>query len=289
MYISELFEKKKAVLSFEIFPPKLTSPIESIYETIEQLSLLAPDFISITYSAGGSGNSRTAELCKLVKEKYKIEPLAHLTCVNSCKKDIINEIEKLKNYGIKNILALRGDKNPQFNCSDFKYSSDLINFIMNNGNFNVSAACYPEGHIESVNLDDDIKNLKYKVDCGAKHLITQLFFDNEDYFNFKEKTDKAGIIVPIETGIMPLVKKQQVERMITLTGVKIPAKLSRILAKFSDDPKSLMEAGIAYATDQIIDLLSSGVRGIHLYVMNNPYVANKIYGNIKEILKGINA
>jgi len=178
--------------------------------------------------------------------------------------------------------------NPVGSFSSSGKEIQLINFIKENSDFNISAACYPEGHIESKSLDEDIKHLKNKVDCGAEHLITQLFFDNEDFYNFKEKTIKEGINVPIETGIMPLVKKQQVERMITLTGVKIPAKLSRILAKFSDDPESLMEAGIAYATDQIIDLLSSGVDGIHLYVMNNSYVANKINGNIKDILKGIN-
>ena len=289
MFISKLFEEKKAILSFEIFPPKLTSPIESIYKTLEELSALRPNYISITYSAGGSGNSRTAELCNLVKQKYNIEPLAHLTCVNSDRTEILKEIERLNACGIENILALRGDKNPDTNKSDFKYASDLIEFLKDKGNFNIAAACYPEGHFESASLDEDIVNLKVKVDSGASHLITQLFYDNIDFYNFNEKALNVGINVPIQAGIMPLFKKQQVERMVSLTGVKVPAKLSRILAKFSDNPEALMEAGIAYATDQIIDLLSSGIKGIHLYVMNNSYVANKIYGNIKDILKGINA
>lgn len=289
MYISDLFNQKKVVFSFEIFPPKIESPIDSIYPALESLSGLKPDFISVTFSAGGSKGGRTAEIAALVKDKYNIPPLAHLTCIGSDRRTVELELDKLKAHGIKNILALRGDKRPDIPPSkDFLHASDLIEFIAKRGGFDISAACYPEGHTESDSLKKDVEFLKRKTDCGANHLITQLFFDNEDFYKFKELTDRAGISAPIQTGIMPLIKKQQVERMLTLTGVKIPAKLSRIMAKFADNPESLMEAGIAYATDQIVDLLSAGVRGVHLYVMNNRYVAEKIYNNIKDILKSLN-
>lgn len=289
MQIDKLFKTKRAVFSIEVFPPKQTTPIENIYPTLERLSALSPDFISVTYSAGGSGNGRTGEIASMLKDTYKVEPLAHLTCINSDRQTIDCQLAGLKKSGIENILALRGDKVAGAKEGEFKYASNLISHISKFGGFNIGAACYPEGHHESADLDADIINLKKKTDAGASHLISQLFFDNEDFYNFLDKCQKNDITVPIQAGIMPLIRKSQVERILTLTGVKIPQKLSRLLAKFSNDQDSLTEAGISYATDQIVDLLSYGVSGIHLYVMNNADVGERIINNIKDILRSVNA
>ena len=288
MFIKDLFNNKKFVYSFELFPPKPDSPVETIYNALSELKKIKPDYISITYGTQGKIiNNATINLARLVKEKYNIEPLAHLTAIHSDKNNILEFINQLKKYNINNILALRGDFRPDLPLSkDFKFASDLANFIKENGNFGISGACYPEGHFESKNLDDDIKNLKIKIDAGISHLNTQLFFDNEDFYNFMDKSAKYGINVPIQAGIMPLVKKRQVERIIGLTGVKIPKKISRTFAKFQNNEKALFDAGIAYATEQIFDLISYGVKGVHLYIMNNATVAQKITNNI---ISAINA
>lgn len=290
MRISDLFKQKKNVYSFEIFPPKVESNISGIYDTLDGLSQLKPDYISVTYSAGGgSNNARSIELASLVKNKYGIEPLAHLTCINSTKEKVLETIQTMKNEGIENILALRGDKNPNSICTDFKYASDLVEFINQYGDFDIAGACYPETHPEAVSADVDIDNLKRKVDMGMTHLNTQLFYDNEDFYRFMDKIRAKGINVPVQAGIMPLVKKGSIERTISMAATKIPAKLSRMIARFIDDPVALQEAGILYATDQIADLLSAqAAQGIHLYVMNNSYVANKITKNIQSLVEGVN-
>lgn len=290
MRISDLFKQKKNVYSFEIFPPKVESNISGIYDTLDGLSQLKPDYISVTYSAGGgSNNARSIELASLVKNKYGIEPLAHLTCINSTKEKVLETIQTMKNEGIENILALRGDKNPNAICTDFKYASDLVEFINQYGDFDIAGACYPETHPEAVSSDVDIDNLKRKVDMGMTHLNTQLFYDNEDFYRFMDKIRAKGINVPVQAGIMPLVKKGSIERTISMAATKIPAKLSRMIARFIDDPVALQEAGILYATDQIADLLSAqAAQGIHLYVMNNSYVANKITKNIQSLVEGVN-
>lgn len=290
MRISNLFKQKKNVYSFEIFPPKVESNINGIYDTLDGLSQLKPDYISVTYSAGGgSNNARSIELASLVKNKYGIEPLAHLTCINSTKEKVLETIQTMKNEGIENILALRGDKNPNAVCTDFKYASDLVEFINTHGDFDIAGACYPETHPEAVSSDVDIDNLKRKVDMGMTHLNTQLFYDNEDFYRFMDKIRAKGINVPVQAGIMPLVKKGSIERTISMAATKIPAKLSRMIARFIDDPVALQEAGILYATDQIADLLSAqAAQGIHLYVMNNVYVANKITKNIQSLVEGVN-
>lgn len=286
MEISSLFKKDKAVLSFEVFPPKKTSSIDTIYNTLGELKDLSPDFISVTYGAGGSAaNLITSEIASLIKHEYKIETMAHLTCVNSSKKDIDEQLAIFKQKDITNILALRGDINPDLEPKkDFLYASDLVSYIKAKGDFHVSGACYPEGHVETEDIVSDIHNLKLKVDAGATHLVSQLFFDNQKFYDFKEKTMLAGINVPIQAGIMPVVSKTQIERMVSLCGASLPSTFTKMMQKYDNKPEALKEAGIAYAISQIIDLLSNGVDGIHLYTMNNPVVAKKITDSIKNLL-----
>lgn len=287
MKLESIFEKKETVFSFEIFPPKKTSSIDTIYNTLEELKNLKPDFISVTYGAGGleAGNSKTCEIASVIKHKYNIEPIAHLTCVNSKKEQVLAELNSLKSNGINNILALRGDIIKEIpRCEDFRYASDLIKFIRDNGDFDIAAACYPEGHMESANIVSDIRNLKYKVECGASHLISQLFFDNNLFYDFMEKVEIADINVPVEAGIMPVTNKNQIERMVSMCGASLPAKFAKIINRYGDNPEALRDAGIAYAIDQIVDLISQGVKGIHLYTMNNPYVARRISEAISSLL-----
>lgn len=286
MKISEIFNNKKPVFSLEIFPPKKNQgDISQIYTTLDGLKDIKPDFISVTYGAGGNlADSSTADICKIIKEKYGITPLAHLTCVNNTKEDVTQILEMLKNYGIENILALRGDYNPNVPPkTDFAHANELVEFIKCHGDFGISGACYPEGHTESASLVDDILNVKRKVDAGVEHLCSQLFFDNSYFYNFREKTAIAGINVPIEAGIMPVVNKGQIERMVSMCGASLPPKFTKMCSRFADNPEALREAGIAYAIDQIIDLLANDVDGIHLYTMNNPYVATKIFDAIKTM------
>jgi methylenetetrahydrofolate reductase (NADPH) len=273
----ELFQKK-TVLSFEIFPPKRTAPINTIYKTLDKLYDLEPDFISVTYGAGGSENcAATLEIASNIKNQYGIESVAHLPCVNLTKADVLSMLDLFEANGIQNILALRGDINPNFAPKeDFRYASDLVAFIKAHGDFDVIGACYPEGHYEAPSMVDDILNLKKKVNAGASHLITQLFFDNDYFYEFLEKARIAGIEVPIEAGIMPVTNKKQIERMVTMCGVALPKKFARIMSRYEHDPVALRDAGIAYAIDQIVDLLAQGIDGIHLYTMNNPYIARKI-------------
>ncbi|MCX4363200.1 MAG: methylenetetrahydrofolate reductase [NAD(P)H] [Clostridia bacterium] len=288
MKISELFKDKKAVYSFEIFPPKINDDIGKIYKTLSELKNIKPDYISITYSAGGSKNSRTKEIAQIVKNDYGIEPLAHLTCINSTREEVADALRGLIDIGVENVLALRGDRVEGEVKSDFKYASELTEFIRQNSNIDIAGACYPEGHPESANIVEDIRHMKIKVDKGVSHLNSQLFFDNDDYLKYLDMVRLAGIDVPIQAGIMPLVKASQFGGIVKMTGAKLPSKISRMYNKFADDPEALMEAGIAYATDQIVDLLSSGVEGIHLYIMNNAYVAKRITENIKPIIDKLN-
>ena len=286
MYISDLFKKDRTIFSFEVFPPKKTSSIETIYETLEGLSDLKPDFISVTYGAGGNrADSKTCQIASDIQEKYGILSAAHLTCVYNTKEDIDYILKELEEHGIRNILALRGDINPDFPVKkDFKYASELVSYIKSQGNFHVSGACYPEGHGEADSLIDDIKNLKKKVEAGAEHLMSQLFFDNTQFYDFLEKARIAGIEVPIEAGIMPVVNKSQIERMVSMCGASLPVKFSKMMQKYEHQPEALRDAGIAYAIDQIVDLISNGVDGIHLYTMNNPYVAGKINDAVRSLL-----
>lgn len=290
MKIDEIFAKKDLVFSFEIFPPKTISSVDTIYKTLEELKDLKPDFISVTYGAGGSlVNNRTTELSSLVKEKYGVEAVAHLTCINSTKEEIDYILNDLKSHGIENILALRGDI-PEGGVlkGDFKYAYELISHIKKRGDFNIAAACYPEGHVKGKNLKEDLIHLKLKEESGATHFISQLFFDNNYFYNFLEEKDKLNIKSSIEAGIMPVTNKAQIERLTSLCGVNLPEKFIKIVNKYEYDRVALRDAGIAYAVEQIVDLVSSGVDGIHLYTMNNPYVARKITESISSIINSIN-
>lgn len=286
MKISSLFGKGKTVLSFEVFPPKKTSPVETIYDTLGQLKDLSPDFISVTYGAGGNAaNTVTCDIASYIANTLNIPSVAHLTCVYSTKETVLKQLEMFREKGVENILALRGDVNPEIpRLHDFEYASDLTAFIKANGDFHVSGACYPEGHLEAPSIVEDIRNLRHKTDAGAEHLMSQLFFDNSAFYNFREKALIAGINVPIEAGIMPVVNKKQIERMVSMCGASLPAKFSKVMQKYENNPEALRDAGIAYAVDQIVDLISNGVDGIHLYTMNNPYVAKKISESIKNLL-----
>ena len=283
MKLCELFGKGRTVFSCEVFPPKKNDPVDSIYRTLDGLKDIRPDFISVTFGAGGSKvNQTTREIAALIENQYHIPAMAHLTCVAA----VDRLLADLKTDAVENVLALRGDVNPD--CppkADFKYAGDLVRYIRERGDFGVSAACYPEGHLESPDLVSDIRHLKEKVDAGAQHLVSQLFFDNEDFFRFLERARIAGINVPIEAGIMPVLSKSSIQRMVSMCGASLPGKLTRILARYGDHPEALREAGIAYAIDQISDLIAGGVEGIHLYTMNNPEVAKEIAGSISSIRK----
>ena len=278
MSIVDLFSQK-TVFSFEVFPPRRNAPIETIYETLYELQDLRPDFISVTYGAGGGENKQsTISIAEHIKNICHVPSVVHFPCIGLTKEDILEKIEEFKRAGIQNILALRGDiPEGMENRGDFHYASDLVAFLKENGDFHISAACYPEGHIENPDKVADIRNLKTKVDAGAEYLISQLFFDNEYFYDFLEKCDLAGISVPIEAGIMPVINRRQVLRMAGLCGVKIPKKFQRILEKYEDNSVAMRDAGIAYAVDQIVDLLTHGVDGVHLYTMNNSYIAREIY------------
>ncbi|MBD5158728.1 MAG: methylenetetrahydrofolate reductase [NAD(P)H] [Ruminococcus sp.] len=284
MKIKDLFEQK-TVFSFEVFPPKKTSSVDVIYKTLDELKDLNPDFISVTFGAGGSSNNQFAcDVASKIKENG-ITPMIHLPSINYTKEEISATLEEIKRRGIENILALRGDKNPDIEPkNDFPHASDLITYIKAHGDFDIAGACYPECHPDADTIIDDIMNLKKKVDAGATHLISQLFFDNNFFYEFREKTKLAGIDVPIEAGIMPVVNKNQIERMVTTCGASLPRKFVRIMQKYENNPEALRDAGIAYAINQIVDLIASGVDGIHLYTMNNPYVARKISEAVSGII-----
>ena len=286
MSITSLFKADKTVVSFEIFPPKRDGTLINLQHTIKSLKSHNPDFISVTFGAGGTGlDASTWDIARSIKESYSIEPLVHLTCISHSKEDIDHILEKLCKYGLYNILALRGDKSPDNPPKkNFTYASDLISYIQAQGDFSISAACYPEGHPESKNLVQDTLNLKKKVDAGASHLISQLFFDNDMFYSFLDRARIAGINVPVDAGIMPVVNKNQIERMVTLCGASLPKKFRKMLDKYEDKPDALRDAGVAYAIDQIVDLISQGVDGIHLYTMNNPIIAERIYNGFSSLI-----
>ena len=285
MKVSQVYNTKRS-LSFEIFPPKKDTELNNIDETLEVLAELKPDFISVTFGAGGSSNcNRTIELAKKIKYEYNIEPVVHLTCLHYDKNEIDEFAHVLKSEGIENILALRGDPNPNA-CAkdDFKHSSDLISYLKDRNDFCFLGACYPECHPESPSTVSEIKSLKKKVDAGAEVLLSQLFFDNDIFYRFHEECEIAGIEIPVIPGVMPVINAAQIKRMVSLCNASFPKRFQRIISRYEDNKEALFDAGMSYCLSQIIDLLVSDIKGIHLYTMNNPVVARRICEGIKNIV-----
>lgn len=272
--------------SFEVFPPKSTSPIDTIYRTLDGLKGLQPDFISVTYGTGGAVDGRsTVEIASAIKNSFHIESVAHLPSLYLGREDVLRLLHEFERNGIENILALQGNRNPEIAPhGDFRHASDLVEWIREHGDFNIIGACYPEGHNDSASIIEDIRHLKVKVDAGVTQLISQLFFDNEYFYSFLERTSLAGIDVPIQAGIMPVVNRKQIERMVTLCGVQLPRKFVRMMERYGHNPEAMHDAGIAYAVDQIVDLAAQGVAGIHLYTMNNAEIARKISRAVANLL-----
>lgn len=285
MKISEICKDKKS-LSFEIFPPKKDSELENIDATLEVLCELKPDFISVTFGAGGSSNNnRTIELAKKIKYEYHVEPVVHLTCLHYDKKEIDEFARILAAEGIENVLALRGDRRADIvEKEEFRHASDLIGYLKPKSDFCFLGACYPECHPESANRIEEIKCLKEKVNAGAEVLLSQLFFDNSHFFRFVEDCRIAGIEVPLIPGIMPVINAAQIKRMITMCGATFPTRFQKIIDRYESNKAALFDAGMSYALSQIIDLLVSDIDGIHLYTMNNPRVARTICEGIKNII-----
>lgn len=285
MKIPEIYQHKKPVFSLEIFPPKRQSGIDKIYDTIEQLVICKPDFISVTYGAGGNmADNSTCDIASNIKNRFGIEPLAHLTCVNSSRADVTEMIGRFADHNIENVLALRGDIIPgEVIQKDFSHANELAIEVQRNSDLQILGACYPEGHYESKNLKEDIQNLKYKIGAGVKALITQLF-DNQLFYDFMVQVRNAGIDIPVSAGIMPIVSKKQIEKTVALSGASLPHEFTKMIGLYENDPEELYQHGIDYAVMQIRDLLEHGVDGIHLYTMNNPDVSLAIYEKIKDLL-----
>lgn len=291
MKLSEILKSNKLSLSFEVFPPKTDTAFESVKRATEEIAKTRPSFMSVTYGAGGGTSKYTLEIAKNIKETYGVPTLAHLTCVSSTKESVKEKIEEIKNSGIKNIMALRGDLTPELENSDrnkwvYRHAVELIRDIKKaDADFCIGGACYPEIHPESKNQKEDIKYLKEKVDAGCEFLTTQMFFDNNLLYNFLYKIRENGITVPIIPGIMPITNANQVDRAIKLSGSFMPQRFKSLVDKFGSSPDAMKQAGIAYATDQIIDLYANGITNVHVYSMNKPDVAAKITENLSEILK----
>jgi len=292
MNISEIFKHKKISYSLEIFPPKKDSSYDVIYNTLLRLRGLPADYISVTYGAGGSlaQREKTVEIASLIRTNYHIEPVAHITCVNSTEQDVIETLAKLKENQVMNLMVLRGDISPDVPPrDDFHYASDLADFIKKREpDFNLIGACYPEGHYQAPSLEEDVQNLHHKIANGVTHLVTQLFFDNEAFYRFRDLATAQGIDVPIVAGIMPITSLRQIERTVALSGASVPAKLSRLFSKYANKPEALRDAGIFYAVEQIMDLIDNDVRGIHLYTMNNVDTAYRISEAIQNVIMAEN-
>ncbi len=287
MKIKDLITQDKATLSFEVFPPKKDTDFANVEEAALGIAALKPDYMSVTYGAGGSTKGHTIRLAQEIQEKYDVPTIAHLTCVCASQAGIKTALVDMKNAGIENILALRGDIPKNYDgevFTEFSHASELVELIKGNGDFCVGGACYPEVHPDSANKNDDIAGLKKKVDAGCDYLTTQMFFDNNIFFNFMYRVREAGIMVPIIPGIMPITKRVQVKNAVKLSGCNVPERFKSIVDAFGDTEAAMRQAGIAYATDQIIDLLANGVKHIHVYSMNKPEVAAGIQANLSDIL-----
>ena len=289
MYINEIFASKRPVLSLEVFPPKQAENFGRVKDTVTRISEIPVDYMSVTYGAGGSTSRLTPELCQYMQDELGVTALAHLTCVSLTRAQIRDMLTDLRARGIKNILALRGDipEGTDFPLPDgYRYASELAAGIKEFGGFSVGGACYPECHPDSENAEEDIDNLKRKVDAGADFLVTQMFFDNNAFYSFRDMCVKKGINVPITAGLMPLTNAKQIERMCVLSGgVTMPAAFTKIISKYIDDPVALRQAGIAYVVNQIVELASQDIAGIHIYTMNNPDTAKSIVSAVDGLFE----
>ncbi len=286
MKIRDILAQGKPTLSFEVFPPKTEDTYDSVEKAATEIAKLKPSFMSVTYGAGGGTSEYTVKIASTLQEQYGVTPLAHLTCVSSTRDKVHYVLEELKAKGIENVLALRGDipkdgRTPEV----YHYASELIREIKQSGDFCIGAACYPEGHVESANKSVDMDYLKQKVEAGCDFVTTQMFFDNSILYSYLYRIREKGITVPVIAGIMPVTNVKQIKRITQMSGTYLPSRFMSILDKFGDNPAAMKQAGIAYATDQIIDLIANGIKGIHIYSMNRPDVAMKIQENLSEILK----
>ncbi|BCZ28554.1 methylenetetrahydrofolate reductase [Claveliimonas bilis] len=288
MKIKDILKEEKVHISFEVFPPKTDAGYESVLRATEKIAALKPAFMSVTYGAGGGTSKNTASIASQIQDDFHVTSLAHLTCVSSTKEEVHTVIENLKEKGIENILALRGDipADTEFPLPNhYKYASELIEDIKQQGDFCIGAACYPEGHVDTEHKKDDIRNLKKKVDCGVDFLTTQMFFDNNIFYNFLYRIREQGITIPVLPGIMPVTNGKQIARICQLSGTILPERFRAVVDYFGDNPAAMQQAGIAYATDQIVDLIANGIRNIHIYSMNKPEIAGAIMENLSEIIK----
>ena len=287
MKIIDKLKENRVNISFEIFPPKTNTGYEGVQKAVREIAKTSPAFISVTYGASGGTSANTTDIAAYVKQELGIESLAHLTCASSTKQEVLNVIASLKQAKIENVLALRGDKLAEGEAlqeNQYHYASDLVKLLKEEGDFCIGAACYPEGHVENEHKVDDLKYLKQKVDSGVDFLTTQMFFDNAVLYNFLYRIREAGIYTPVIAGIMPVTNGKQIKRICELSGAVLPTRFKAIVDCFGETPAAMMQAGIAYATEQIIDLIANDVTNIHVYSMNKPEVALGIMHNLSEIV-----
>lgn len=290
MKLGKLLNSDKITLSFEVFPPKVNGNFENVYNAAMGVANLNPSYMSVTYGAGGSTKGNTLKIASDIQDKYKVTTIAHLTCVGATKESVKKEIDDMKAAGIENILALRGDKPKDYEgepFKDYRYASELVTDIREYAGedaFCIGGACYPEGHVDAVNKAKDIDNLKIKVDAGCEFLTTQMFFDNNIFYNFLYRVKDKGITIPVIPGIMPITRATQVANAVNMSGSNMPERFRNLVDRFGDNPEAMQQAGIAYATDQIIDLIANGVNHIHVYSMNKPEVARALQNNLSKII-----
>lgn len=287
MKTSQIFKSKKLVMSAEVFPPKQNGNLEIVVRALKDIAKCKPDFVSITCGAGGRGGMTTADVATVAKDAFDMECVAHLTCVNADRESIVSQLETLKRKNVDNILVLRGDVTAEDRFIDFRYASELAQFVkLNYPQFNLIGACYPEGHFEAESLQQDIDNLKRKIDSGVTHLITQLFLDNDAFLRFRDRLSAANITVPVQAGIMPITSTSAIKRTVELSGASMPHRFTALAARFEGE--AMREAGLNYAIEQITELISYGVDGIHLYTMNKGDAAQRVFDGVKIIAEEIN-
>ena len=285
--ISKLYRQKPCVFSIECFPPKQTTRFAAMQDTLRRMKALAPDFISVTYGAGGSaGGVSSVQVASFLKNELGIQPLAHVLCMGSDRQKAAAQLEALRAAGVRDVLALRGDRTPlRPESPDFHHACDLMDFIRDTApDISFAGACYPEGHPEAESLAADVANLRHKQQAGASHLVSQLFFDNGKYYRFLNMARKAGVTLPISAGVMPIVRRSQIERTVALSSASLPSAFTRMISRWQDDPQSLYQAGIEYAVEQLRDLIEGGADGVHLYAMNDAGVAAAVYAGIRDLL-----